>query len=375
VNPVNGGISSTVTVFPDPVQQVASTGTDINTRICARTYLTVLEHNSTYWRTPFTIKPVLLDDHSTPIIGANITMTTNQGLTFSGLTSNTGSITFTGNLKSQPIGSSLAYNVTFTGRDYLLPSYTVGQMSFMTEYGIGELTPYVIAATVTCGAIYYAYLRKKTYQSRVAAGLTQADAVAEKAVREEKIGLLGRIESSENMDVKLPQLASSASYHWGINEPLEVDTRVNSGYGAFEGDVIEITSKGVSQTQIITLGVAQAFITFPEKGYQILKIRHQTPTSMSEVTIGIRIIDYGEEVTHAFNRSLPTIGSGSGDGVETRTAREVLGLCLQTHRTTDVDSLKTMFDLFEEATYSSHKISRMQYEAFNAAKTRCIGGD
>ena len=375
ITPGDVATGTVVEIYPEYPSGLDSemAGVELTTRVCARTFIVVVEHESTHWHTPFTLRSVLIDDHSIPVGGANITMTTTQSLMLQGLTAENGSVRFVRTLEIQPSGNSIGYNLTFPGRDNLMSSHTTGQMLFITEYGLEELLPYAVPIVAACGAFYYAVTRRKPGFIKDAKPPTLVSAATEQNLEERQeedtIGICG---SGESMEVSFPQIAAPLPHTWEVSEPLEVAVKV-SEYA--EGEAIQVMSPVGAQTLTIAGGTALGVLTFSEKGLHKLTLRHEGGARWSEASIKLRVVNYREEIINLFNFSFKEIEKKLSAEVGSKTAREVLGIYTKNRGLKEKESLRTMLDVFEEASYSSHPLGRKHYEVFYAARLESFGGD
>ncbi len=373
-NSTNLGGGTVVFIFTDPISSadIQTSETELKSCVYACTTLRIIEQSSSYWHRPFHFTTLLTDDHGAPIAGGNITMTTTHGLSIWDLTAENGTAQNIGLLSSQPSENRINYNLTFTGRDYLQTSHVSGEVRFTAEFGLTEAIPYALPVVAACGAIYYVANRRRPSPHEAISN--SVPRVANKSVPERPLGLLSHMESGESMEVRFPRIREPMPFIWGVGDPLEVSVTL-SERETKPNEVIYIEGS-ISKSTLICgeSGTATGTITFTDKGYQILTLRHEGQSNRSEVTYGMRLVDYRKEIVDLFNADFEEITRSLAEKGNYHTPRELLDLAAAEKTRDQIETLKELFEIYEEANYSAHLVNRSSYERFYATRLRRMGG-
>jgi transglutaminase-like putative cysteine protease len=179
------------------------------------------------------------------------------------------------------------------------------------------------------------------------------------------------ISPSANLRVEFPQINPPFPDVWGQNEELTVQCNLQSAAGMpLVEKKIEIFMGKLIATLITgTDGSARVILTITRKGQYNLTAQYameNTGELIADTRI-MRIVDYREEVVDLYRRWLDDLRLRGIDPAQEATPREVERQLLAVRPEVPKAALNKSICCFEEADYSLHPVTRLNYEVMYLA--------
>ena len=354
-----------------------------NATIYARTQLLTLDQKLGYWYTPFNVTAMLTNDHSEPMPGMNLTLSyLDKGMptTWTVATDESGSAVFPIKLTTSPSSDRLHFNLTSQDYGYYSSSRVEGDLSLapVVDYFVSGLQ--VILIVVSLATVFYFSRRVivtggvKTTQKLVRNASVDED-VGASMIRDDEagLGLLKLVKKNFTIDIVAPELQAPYPEVWGVNDPLTLKITLRDKIGKLVPHAELVVENGEKPTSFVTgeHGELEIVKSYPDAGVREVKVLYYGAGDGAEAIFRVRIAVYRSEVISLLNEYLEKVREKS-DFSDKHTVREIVdALKLRSPKSRHQD-LETLADVFEEAEYSLHSISREYYERFYSAEMRVL---
>jgi hypothetical protein len=173
--------------------------------------------------------------------------------------------------------------------------------------------------------------------------------------------------------IEFPGIVKPLPDVWGIGDDFDINCQLNDLQGAaLSGKTIEILM-GSPITTITTdnAGKSNVTLAFSEKGAFDIEAKY-TPPNQDEPVIqalrGIRIVDYREEIIEEYKHLLGWLEQKEIKISQDNTPREAEKIILNSGLPVSPEAVETIIDIFEEATYSLHPITRQKFVKMHFAQ-------
>lgn len=286
------------------------------------------------WIEGLTLNATLLDDRGNAISDMVISIDPGSN---SLLTNETGLASF-----ALDPEETTEYNVSFNGsKTYLASSSSIEMIVIVKDAGAGDNSLLLIMiATVTVVAVVatYYFMRRK-------------GSVA--AIDDEKVEKNRSNEIIPDLVapyvIKLPDISEPFPRVWGIGEKLRVRVDGFSGTLRFSVDGAVIDIQEVSGTY--------------ENASILSKGNHRISVSgpLGEASIGIRVVDYREEIVDIYGESFERYRTSMVGLKSSMTPRE-MQILIKERNDIDRSAVEDVVSLFEIAEFSVHDVGREEYE-------------
>jgi hypothetical protein len=176
------------------------------------------------------------------------------------------------------------------------------------------------------------------------------------------------------LEIIFPQIESPLPDVWGQGEDIELAFHLEDAEGKpLTGRVIQlIIGEIIAESSTDSHGNGQLVLTFSEKGLFELQARfnEEMDNENVEAIRNLRIVDYREEIVALFNQLKEQFRKGGIYFSEDATPREIQEAVNKSRSNVSQAVLDLIINIFEEANYSLHTITRAQYkEMYLAQKT------
>jgi len=172
--------------------------------------------------------------------------------------------------------------------------------------------------------------------------------------------------------LEFPEIETTLPDVWGLEEELEIDGFLsNSEMVPLAGKPLELyIGKHLFNMATDALGIGLLKCSFKKKGlYKLSAIYNGEPgIENAEDERLIRIVDYREEIVALYKNFIAGLHGFDIDLNQDATPREVHQSIKQSGIKIPEIALNKVIDIFEEANYSLHPISREQYEIMYLAQ-------
>lgn len=311
-------------------------------KVMAKTFISVETTN--FLGKQIDITPKLVDNLGTPIVGQNLSASSNRTSASSlGITDGGGRTSLKLELPNPAMSNNIACSIRFNGSKYLLPSELILILTPSQESSAFINAILVVAILAIIGFSIAMFSIKDRLKRQ-------------KAITEQAIGYQGQDEDSRRQFfISFPQILEQFALVWGEREPLEVQVKINTTQ---HKDAYIIVDDG--RMGKLELRVGEELMKFVlEKGTHTFAIVEED-NEIAEVKV--RIVDYREEVVQLYSEYFLSLKKKDPRIVEETTPREFQSIVKGSVPSNKHRSLESVVSLFEVANFSLHTIGRRQYE-------------
>lgn len=299
----------------------------------------------------------LSDDQNMPIQGAEIVID-NYGLSWT--TDKDGNLTFLLDpIKVWP--QNLVLTIRFEGSDSHLPITTEKEINLEQATTLPLLIPLFSPTLIV---IVFVHAQNHVRKRQAVQQISDMETVEERAMVEKQF--TPRLQRTQPLKIVLPDIKAPFPNIWGIRDHLRIEImRDKSSLEKIpeKNAKILIDEETVGSVELSQQGGARCSHIFMKKGeHKIQAILTRTSGRQPwNGEIKLRVVDYREETIRLYNEFLEKLDSHDIQAGTEMTASEIESLILRRGGFSP-KALRKMTVFFEKAEYSSHLITRKDYE-------------
>jgi len=339
-------------------------------QIKAKTALNLTMPESVGYGNAFEIKAVLQDDMQFPIAGADIVL---EDYAIVETTDSSGIAIFKHRVPDGFKADVLTVQCSFAGTDLYLPSIAEGSIA-VTSSNAFIWFSIASALVIISGLTGFFIYRRHRKSGKSAIMPVRDDGTSAKVSKESTVITQPKVppahvqdKNSVNISITFPQIEGGFPDVWGLNEELDIECRI-SDYREREMPElkmkvhISLADRTLLETE--TGGYHKISDKYTEKG--TLSVTGDFPGNKEyraeKVRRKIRIVDYREEIVALFNSFVDFIQEQGTKITMGSTPRRIESSILNSYSGIDKAVLSNITTCFEVANYSTHKVSRRDYE-------------